>query len=402
MQTKYRATWRACYWGAMIQALAINVVPLFFATLQTRYAVSFEELGRLVLINFATQLLVDFLSLYFVDRVGYRTCFLVAHSAITVGFVLFGVLPQVLPDVYTGMVLATLVYSVGSGLLEVLISPMADAMPSENKATALTLVHAFYPLGQVVGIFVTTVVLWVCGREYWWAVIMAWAVVPLSNLVRGFRLYFPPVETVAERGGVRGLFCSPYFWVALVTMMCAGAAEQAMAQWASLFAEQALGVSKLVGDLLGPLLFALFMGVGRFWYGRMGDRIPLRPVLMVSAVASAACYVVAVVSPFPLVALLGCALCGLSVSLMWPGTLSHTAAQMAHGGTALFACMAMAGDMGCSLGPWLTGLVSDAVQRAYTGLNAAEYGLKAGLLAAAVFPLVMLLGLLGLRGKKGE
>ncbi len=400
MQTKYRATWRACYWGATIQALAINVVPLFFVTLQTRYAVSFEELGRLVLINFATQLLVDFLSLYFVDRVGYRTCFLIAHGTVAAGFVLFGVLPQVLPDAYAGMVLATLVYSVGSGLLEVLISPMADALPSDNKATALTLVHAFYPLGQVVGIFITTVVLWVCGREYWWAVIIAWAVVPLGNLVRGLRLYFPPVETVTERGGLRGLFRSRYFWVALVAMMCAGASEQAMAQWASLFAEQALGVPKLFGDLLGPLLFALFMGIGRFWYGRAGEHIPLQPVLILSAVLSAACYVVAVVSPFPLLALLGCALCGLSVSLMWPGTLSHTASQMAHGGTALFACMAMAGDTGCSLGPWLTGLVSDVVQHAYTGVNAAEYGLKAGLLAAAAFPLMMLVFLLGLRRKQ--
>ncbi len=390
----YRKTWASCYWGAAIQALAINVVPLFFATLQTQFDVSFEMLGRLVLINFTTQIVVDVLSLYFVDKIGYRACFLIAHSVIAIGFVSFGILPSVMPSPYMGMVLATVVYSIGSGLLEVLISPMTDALPSDNKATSLTLVHAFYPLGQVVTIIVTTVVLALVGREYWYITIMVWAIMPLTNLLRGLRMPFPEVERVDDHGGLGGLLKSFYFWVAMAAMVCAGASEQAMAQWASLFAETGLGISKLMGDLLGPCLFALFMGIGRFWYGRFGDRVPLQPLLMGSTVMCVACYALAVFSPWPILALLGCAFCGLSVSLMWPGTLSHVAPRMAHGGTALFACLAVAGDIGCSLGPWMTGFISDAVQPYCTTGNPEQFGLRMGLVSAIVFPVLMLVFLL--------
>ncbi len=394
MRANYRRTWKGCYWGAAVQAVAMNVVPLFFATLQTQFDISFEKIGRLVLVNFLTQLIVDFLSLYFVDKAGYRRCFLTAHATVAAGFVLFGILPMVMPEAYTGMVLATIVYSVGSGLLEVLISPMADALPSEKKAASLTLVHAFYPLGQVLSIIVTTLVLWIFGREYWWIVIMAWALIPLTNFVRGLTLVYPSVEAVTDHGGMSSLFRSRTFWIALLTMVCAGASEQAMAQWVSLFAEQGLGVPKLLGDFLGPCLFALFMLIGRFGYGRSEERIALRPLLLGSALMSVVCYALAVFSPFPVLALLGCASCGLSVSLMWPGTLSFTAARMTHGGTALFSCMALAGDAGCSLGPWLTGLVSDMVQVGYTGPDAAQYGLRMGLISAAIFPIGMFLLLL--------
>ncbi len=389
MSMSYKRTWNACYWGAAIQAVSINVVPLFFATLQTQFDISFEKIGRLVLINFLTQLLVDFVSLYTVDRVGYRRCFYIAHATTAAGFVLFGTLPLLLSDAYLGMVLATVVYSVGSGLLEVIISPMADALPSEKKAAALTMVHAFYPLGQVLSILLTTVLLGIIGRAYWWLAILLWAVVPLSNLIRGLRITFPPVESVSDKGGLATLFRTPMFWVALFTMVCAGASEQAMAQWASLFAEQGLGVSKVLGDLLGPCLFAVFMGIGRFWYGRSGECISLRPLMLGCAALCVLCYAVAVLSPWPLFALLGCAFCGLSVSLMWPGTLAYAAPRMPHGGTALFSCMALAGDAGCSLGPWLTGWVSDVVQRGYTGADAVQYGLRAGLMTAVIFPIGM-------------
>lgn len=402
METNYRKTWASCYWGAAIQALAINVVPLFFATLQTEFAVSFEMLGRLVLINFLTQLTVDVLSLYFVDKWGYGACFLVAHGTTAAGFLLFGILPKLLPDAYVGMVLATVVYSIGSGLLEVLISPMADALPSDNKATSLTLVHAFYPLGQVVTIVITTVVLALLGREYWWAIIMVWSILPLTNLVRGLRMPFPEVERVSDHGGIVGLFRSGYFWIAMAAMLCAGASEQAMAQWASLFAEMGLGIPKVMGDFLGPCLFALFMGVGRFWYGRFGNRIPLQPVLMGSAALCVGCYALAVFSPWPVLSLFGCAFCGLSVSLMWPGTISHVVPHMVHGGTALFSCLALAGDAGCSLGPWLTGFVSDAVQPYCTTGDPAQFGLRMGLISAAIFPLLMLLFLAFFSKKKKE
>lgn len=402
MKTNYRRTWAGCYWGAAIQALAINVAPLFFVTLQTQFDVSFEMIGRLVLVNFATQFVVDLIALYTADRIGYRNCFLIAHGAIVVGFLLFGTLPFVMSDPYAAMVIATIVYSTGSGLLEVIISPMTDALPSEKKAASLTLVHAFYPLGQVVSIAITTLVLGIFGREYWWAVIMVWAIVPFSNLIRGLTIAYPKVEAIGERGGMKALFGSRLFWIALVTMLCAGASELAMAQWASVFVEKALHLPKVVGDLLGPCLFALFMGIGRFWYGRSGEKVSLRKLLLGCSVLCVICYVLAVFSPWPLFALLGCAFCGLSVSLMWPGTLSYTAARMTHGGTALFTCMALAGDAGCSIGPWLTGLVSDLVQRGYTGPDAAEYGLKAGILAAAIFPVGMFILLLLFPKKKAQ
>lgn len=400
MGVNYKRTWNGCYWGAAIQAISCNIAPLFFVTFQTQFAVSFEKLGRLVLINFMTQLLVDLAALYVVDRIGYRRCFLIAHGTTAAGFLLFGTLPFLMRNAYLGIVLATVVYSVGSGLLEVIISPMADALPSEKKAASLTMVHAFYPLGQVVCIAATTLTLWVIGREYWWLIIMAWAVMPLSNLVRGFSMEYPTVESVTDQGGIHDLFGSRTFWIAMVTMLCAGASEQAMAQWASLFAEQGLGVSKVVGDLLGPCLFALFMGIGRFCYGRKGDQSALRPLLAGSTLLCVVCYLLAVLSPFPLLALCGCALCGLSVSLMWPGTLGYTAAKMSHGGTALFTCLALAGDAGCSLGPWVTGLVSDLVQVSHSGADAAQFGLKVGLLAAVIFPLGMFVSLLLFPKKK--
>ncbi len=402
MTVNYRRTWKGCYWGAAIQALAINVVPLFFATLHTQFSVSFEMLGRLVLINFLTQLTVDLVSLLFVDKWGYRTCYLLAHSSMIVGFILFGTLPLVMPSPYVGMIIATIVYSIGSGMLEVLISPMADALPSSNKATALTMVHAFYPLGQVVTIIATTAVLALLGREYWWLIIIVWALMPLSNLVRGLRMPFPEVEKVSDNGGIGGLFRCGRFWLALMLMVCAGASELAMSQWASLFAEKALGISKVTGDLLGPCLFAVFMGIGRFWYGRFGDRISLRPVLLGSAVLCVGCYALSVLTPWSGVALIGCAVCGLSVSLMWPGTISYVAPKMSHGGTALFCCLALAGDAGCSLGPWLTGFVSDAVQPYCTSGDPVQFGLRMGLISAAIFPVLMIVFLLLFTKEKKE
>ncbi len=398
----YRKTWKGCYWGAAIQAVSINVVPLFFVTLQTQFDISFEKIGRLVLFNFVTQFIVDFIALYVVDRIGYRRCFLAAHSVVALGFVLFGILPLVMPNAYLGMILATVVYSIGSGLLEVIISPLADALPSEKKAASLTMVHAFYPLGQVVCIALTTLVLWIVGREYWWLVIILWALAPLSNLVRGLTLHYPEAEKASGHGGLHGLVRTRVFWIALLTMLCAGASEQAMAQWASLFAEQGLGITKVLGDLLGPCLFALFMGIGRFWYGRSEERVSLRVLLLGCAALSVVCYVVAVFSPLPVIALLGCAFCGLAVSLMWPGTMSYTAVRIPHSGMVLFTALALAGDVGCSLGPWLTGLISDMAQKGYTGPDAAQYGLKAGLLTSVIFPVGMFLLLLLFPKKKVE
>lgn len=390
MTDAYRLTRRCCSWGAIIQAIALNIAPLFFVVLQDVYDVSFEKLGRLVLVTFMIQLIVDLASVYFVDYLGYRTCMILAHVFTASGLLLFGVLPRALPDAYVGMILSVIIYSIGAGLLEVLITPTVEAIPAENKATSMTMIHAFYPLGQVLTVAITTAAIAVFGAGSWWWIFMAWAIVPLVNLIRGLRAPFPPILKVGARIPVITLFKTPQFWIMLLMMVCAGASEQAMGQWASLFAEKALGVDKLLGDLLGPCLFALCMLIGRFWYGKCGDGISLRSLLIVCSAASVTCYALAVFSTLPLLALIGCALSGLSVSLMWPGVLSITAARFHAGGTALFALMALAGDFGCSLGPWVAGAVADM----------SPYGIKAGLMGAAAFPFLMLVLLILQRHKK--
>lgn len=390
MKDAYRLTRRCCSWGAIIQAIALNIAPLFFVVLQDIYAISFEKLGRLVLITFMIQLFVDFAAVYFVDRLGYRACMLLAHIFTAGGLVLFGILPRAFSDAYIGMILAVVIYSIGAGLLEVLISPTVEAIPSDNKATSMTMIHAFYPLGQVFTVLVTTLSIAVFGEGNWWWIFMAWALVPVINLIRSLRAPFPPVLKSEEKTPLISLLKAPRFWLMLLLMICAGASEQTMAQWASLFAEKALGVDKVLGDLLGPCLFAVGMLIGRFWYGKYGDGIPLRPLLMGCSLSSVGCYALAVFAAFPFLALIGCALCGLAVSLMWPGTLSISASRFPMGGTALFALLALGGDLGCSLGPWIAGAVADV----------SPYGIKAGLIAATVFPLGMFLILSVQRRKK--
>lgn len=381
MKENYTRTRRCCYFGAMIQALGINLAPLFFVTLREEFSISFEKIGRLVLITFLVQLCVDFLAVYFVDKWGYRRSMIAAHLFASAGLFLFGILPQTLPDAYVGMVIAVFVYSVGCGLLEVLISPTVDAIPADNKATSMAMVHAYYPLGQVLTILLTTVAVSIIGADCWWLIFLLWSLVPLCNLLYGLRAPFPPVLPENEKTPMRALVMNPRFWLMLLMMVCAGAAEMAMAQWASLFAEEGLGVTKLVGDLLGPCLFAVCMGVGRFWYGNCGNNIRLRPLLTGCSAAAVVCYLLAVFVTVPLLALLSCALCGLAVSLMWPGTLSAASGDFPRGGTALFALLALGGDLGCSLGPWVAGAVADV----------SRYGLKAGLVAAAAFPLLLFL-----------
>ncbi len=381
MKDSYRLTRRCCYLGSIVQALILNVTPLFFVTLREQFSISFEEIGRLVLITFLVQLCVDFTAVYFADKIGYRRCMILAQCCAACGLILFGILPNILPNAYVGMVIAVFVYSTGAGLAEVIISPIIDAISVQQKAASMTKLHAFYPLGQVLAVLVTTVAVALLGERHWWWMLMAWAIVPLVNLFLVLRVPFPSMLKGAEKTPLSHLLKKPYFWLMMLLMMCAGSSELAMSQWASLFAEEGLGVSKLLGDLLGPWLFAVCMGFGRLWYGKSGERIPMRPLLIVCSAATVFCYLLAAVASLPILALLGCALCGLASSLMWPGVLGMASAQFPKGGTALFALLALGGDVGCSFGPWITGIVADQ----------STHGLKAGLLAATVFPIIMLL-----------
>ncbi len=390
MSVNYQSTRRSCYLAAAIQAIAINLPPLFFALFSTSFGISFEQLGRLVLINFMTQLLIDAFSAYFADHLGYRTCFIGAHALVAAGLIAFGTLPFVIPDAYLAMTVSVIVYSVGAGFLEVMISPLSEQLPSDKKAASMSLVHSFYCWGQVAVIALTTVTVLAVGYEYWWLLFIVWAVLPLVNAVRGCFIPFPAILPPEKRTSLKSLLTTPLFWLMLLVMVCGGAAEQVMAQWASLFAEKGVGVSKVWGDLLGPCLFAVFMGLGRFLHGKSSGA-HLHGLLIGCAALCVVCYSITVFAPLPAIALLGCGCCGLSVSLMWPGTLSLAAGRFPRGGTALFACLALAGDLGCSLGPWLTGAASDGVG---ASLGSEQIGLKAGILAGAVFPLIMLIGLL--------
>ena len=392
MKDRYDLTRRACYLGIMIQSLVLNLTPLFFVTLREQFSISFEKIGRLVLITFFVQLCVDFLATYFIGNIPPRTCMILAESAAAGGLLLFSVLPNMMTDAYVGMVIAAIVYSIGAGLSEVTISPIMDAIPSKVKTVAMTLLHSFYPIGQVVVVLLTTLVVAVFGEQYWPYMIGAWALLPLINLIIVIKMPFPPMLNDAEKTPLTTLVRKPFFWLLFILMVCAGAAEISMSQWASLFAEEALGVSKLIGDLLGPCLFAVFMGLGRMWYGTKGEKTPMLPLLLLCSISTLLCYLLTVFASLPLLSLIGCAVCGLAVSLMWPGVLGVASTRFSRGGTTMFALLALGGDVGCSIGPWLTGLVADST----------SYGLKGGLLTAVLFPIIMVFLLAVVQKKKVE
>ncbi|MFG1965610.1 MFS transporter [Nonomuraea sp. NPDC049028] len=394
--TTFDHTRRACYAGYVTQAIVNNLAPLLFIVFQTRYQVPYEMLGRLVLLNFATQLVTDLIAVKVVDRTGYRVPLALAHVFSVAGLVLLAVAPSALPSPYTGLAVAVVIYGIGGGLLEVLVSPVVDALPApaEHRAARMSLLHSFYCWGQVAVVLGTTLVLAWIGDAAWQALPLLWALVPLAGLVLFLRVPLPATVPEEHRTGLGALLRTPFFAAALLLMLCAGAAELTMSQWSSLFAEQGLGVAKVWGDLAGPCLFAVLMGLGRIAYGLWGSRIPLLPAVIACGVLATACYLTAALARDPVLSLVGCAVCGLAVSLMWPGTFSLTAARFPLGGTAMFGVLAMFGDAGAAAGPWLAGAVAQggllgdgAVTQ--EGLLGDGSGLRAGLLVGTVFPLAI-------------
>ena len=401
MERTYKNTLHACYLGYISQAIVNNLAPLLFIIFQNQYNISFEMIGRLILINFGTQLVVDALTVKFVDKIGYRISVVTAHFFCTVGLIGLGILPGLVPIPYIGLVMAVVLYAIGGGLIEVLISPIVDSIPGDAKASAMSLLHSFYCWGQFAVVLISTVFIKIAGEGWWNILPIIWAVVPLYNLFKFIRVPLVPAIPEHERVPVKRLLKSRRFLIAMLLMVCAGASELAMSQWASLFAQKGLRVSKFMGDLLGPCLFAVLMGVVRILYGVYGHKINLKKALLTSSVLCLICYTIAVFVQVPIISLLSCALCGLSVGLMWPGIFSITSEKYPGGGTAMFGILAIFGDLGCSVGPWVAGLISDYSQKsaklleygnAY-GLNAQQVGLKTGIFAAAVFPLLMIVGL---------
>ena len=388
----YRSTRMACYRGYIVQGVVNNLSPLFFVIFQREFGISYAMISSLILFNFVTQIAVDVLCVRFIDRIGYRAATVTAHICCALGLVLLGVLPHALPWPFLGLAIATMVTAVGGGVIEVAVSPIIDSLPSGAKDAKMSLLHSFYCWGQVAVVLLTTLAVRVLGQGLWWVLPLAWAAVPFYNIFAFARVPLLPTVPEEEKTPLGRLGRTPAFLMAMLLMLCAGASELAMSQWSSLFAEQALGVDKVVGDLLGPCLFAVFMGIGRTIYGVWGERLDLYKSLLATAVLCVLCYLGAALLAAPVLSLLCCALCGFSISLMWPGVFSSTAAQFPKGGAAMFGLLAVCGDIGCSSGPALTGMVSEWA------------GLRTGMLSAGIFPLVMVLCLLPQvrRGRKAN
>ncbi len=395
----YKSTRMACYRGSIVQGAVNNISPLFFVIFQREFGISYGMISSLILFNFTAQILVDLLCVRFVDRIGYRAAAVMAHVCSTVGLVLLGLLPHALPSPFLGLAAATVISAIGGGMIEVIVSPIVDSLPCEGKALKMSLLHSFYCWGQVAVVLLTTLAVRLLGEGLWWTLPLFWALLPAYNCVAFATVPLLPTLPEEEKRPLKSLLRSRGFILAMVLMLCAGASELAMGQWASLFAEKALGVPKIMGDLLGPCLFAVFMGIGRVAYGIWGSRLNINHALQGTAALCVLCYLGAALLPHPLLSLLCCSLCGFSISLMWPGVLSDTARAYPNGGTPMFGVLAVCGDLGCSLGPAAAGAVSGLV---LAGGGLEQASLKAGMLAAAVFPAVLLACLLLSRGKPGQ
>ncbi|SFK20546.1 sugar MFS transporter [Cellulomonas sp. KH9] len=397
----YTTTRHSAHVAYVVQAVVNNLAPLLFVVFHTALDVPVAQLGALAALNFGVQLLTDLVAVRVVDRIGYRRPMVAAHALAALGLVLLAVLPFVLPSPFVGLCVAVVVYGIGGGLLEVLVSPIIEHLPQpeEAKAAGMAFAHSFYCWGQLAVVVLSTALLAVVGSDLWPLLPVLWALVPLANLAVLLRVPMPGTVPDEHRTSLRSLFGTPLFLAALVLMATGGAAELTMAQWSSFFAEQGTGVPKEVGDLLGPGLFALLMGLGRVAYGLWGHGVPLRPLLAASGVATAVCYVVAATAAVPVVSLVACALCGLTTALLWPGTFSLTSARFPLGGAAMFAVLALAGDAGGTFGPLGVGLFADLAAGPLAGVAAAlppdtGTGLRVGMLLSAAVPAVFALTVL--------
>lgn len=393
----YRGTRYACYIGYFAQAIVNNLAPLLFIVFQSEFGITYSMISTLVLVNFLTQLIVDVISVKLVDRIGHRISLVTAHILCSGGFILLGTIPQQMSSPFAGLLISTVVYAIGGGLIEVLVSPTVENLPGDEKASAMSLLHSFYCWGQVAVVLVSTLAIKAVSTAHWNWLPLIWSIIPFLNAINF--LTVPLIPPLPEEKGmsIKSLFSSKIFLIALILMACAGASELTMSQWASLFAEKSLGVSKIVGDLLGPCLFAVLMGLGRVLYGLYGNRLHIQSALTACAVLCMMAYLLTALAPVPILSLIGCGLCGLSVSLLWPGVYSLSSSHFKRGGTAMFALLATCGDMGCSFGPWLAGMVSDATEKhAATGIG----GLQAGIMLGMVFPLIMMMFLLMLWKRK--
>lgn len=386
-QKNYKKTLIACYLGFVTQAISANFTPLLFLTFKSTYGITLEKIALIPLVFYLVQLLVDLAATKFADKIGYRSCVVASQVLSAVGIAMLAILPEILPIPFVGILISVMLYAIGSGLIEVLVSPIVEACPFKNKEGTMSLLHSFYCWGAMGVILGSTLFFAVFGVKNWKLLTFLWALIPLVNT---FNFLSCPIERLVEDGKsmpVGKLLKTPIFWLMILLMVCSGASEASMAQWASAFTESAIGVSKAVGDLAGPCLFAMLMGISRVLYGKLSEKLDLTKVMLMCGILCAGCYLLASLSGLPVLGLAGCALCGLAVGIMWPGSISISSRSCPKGGTAMFAFLALAGDLGAMVSPAMVGGISEM----------AGGNLKTGLLAATLFPVVLVVGLLILR-----
>ena len=385
MKKSYKSTMCACFTGYIVQAIVNNFAPLLFVTFQKTFDIPLSQITALITVNFVILLLIDLLSAGFIDKIGYRASAVLSHVFAAVGLILLTVLPEVFASPFVGLLIAVIIYAVGGGLLEVLVSPIMEACPTENKEKAMSLLHSFYCWGHMAVVLLSTLFFTAFGISNWRILAIFWALIPIVNAIFFTQVPIYSLQEEGEKGLTLKELCrNKVFWLMMIMMVCSGASEQAVSQWASTFAEQGLGVSKTVGDLAGPLAFAALMGTSRLLYGKLGDKLNLNKCMFFSACLCVISYLCIALIPVPAIGLIGCALCGFSVGVLWPGTFSKSSAAIKRGGTVMFAMLALAGDLGCSGGPTLAGLVSGNFNN----------NLHIGILSAIIFPATMLLCLL--------
>ena len=382
LKENYNMTLKACYIGYITQAIVNTFIPLLFLTFQRECGISLDKIAMLVSFNFGVQLFIDYLASKYVDKIGYRASMVIAHICASIGLVGLGIFPDLFANHFYGLIFSIMLYAIGGGLIEVLISPIVEACPTDHKETTMSFLHSFYCWGHVSVILVSTLFFVTVGINNWRYLAFIWALVPFANIILFAKVPIPMLVEEGESLSIKQLIKMPVFWILVVLMICSGASEHGMGQWASALAESGLKVSKTVGDLLGPCFFAVMMGLSRVVYAKVGRTIDLKKFMIYSGFLCVISYLITTFSPVPLLALLGCGLCGFSVGIFWPGTFSIATETCPKGGTVMFAYLALAGDLGCGFGPTIVGRVAQSLGG----------DLKMGILAAIVFPIILIGG----------
>lgn len=392
----FKATKIACYAGYFVQAIINNLAPLLFVIFSKQFNIGLGTIGSLILINFITQMAVDAVSIKLIDKIGYKRIIILAHLLAFLGLLMLGILPNFVSRPFWAIALSIIISAIGSGIIEVTISPIVESLPSDRKEADMSLLHSFYCWGQMAVVAFSTLFIKLIGDEYWYVLPVIWSLIPIINMFNFLSVPFMPPLEEESITPFKTLLKSKEFLIAMVIMFCAGASELAMSQWSSFFAEEGLNVSKFTGDLLGPCLFAVFMGCGRLFYGIMGDKINLIKIMSLFSVLCIVCYLTASLSDIPILSLSACALTGLSISLFWPGTFSLTAKAFPNGSGGVFGTLALFGDLGCAGGPWLVSMLSMLAKENSASMTDGA-ALKFGLGFGCVFPIILIAGLFALK-----